>query len=188
MSTRTLQEIRILPPMAIARLGAAASPMDNYDFCLPKPNELDWRQLVPATTFRVDKTSGEIREAFVPKDLRFKDDKNLIRPVAPFLEVWARFNDGPLRPLTAPDLAALNLTPADLRWTVTVANHKVFRRTEVEDDKVSCCVGPISDHARHALDGALGVGCQILTDCVLWGGCGCDYLQLRHHGSGHLGG
>ena len=153
MSTRMLQEIRILPPMAIARLGASSSPMDNYDLCLPQPNELGWRQLVAATTFRIDKTSGEIREAFVPKALRFKDDKDLIRPVAPFLEVWARFDGGPLRSLTLSDLTALGLTPADLRWTVMVANHKVFRRTQVEEDKVECRVGPISDHARHPLDG-----------------------------------
>lgn len=154
MSTRALQEIRVLPPMAIARLGASSSPMDNYDFFLAKPSELGWRELVPATTFRVDQGSGEIREAFLPKkDLRFKDENGLVRPVAPFLEVWARFDDGPLRPLTLPDLIARGLTPADLRWTVTLANHKVFRRTRSEGDKVHCRVGPISDHGRYALDG-----------------------------------
>jgi hypothetical protein len=153
MSSVDLQEIRILPPMAIARLGASASPLDNYDLHIPEPDRLGWRQVVPATTFRVDKTSGEIREAFVPKEIQFKDEKGLIRPVAPFLEVWARFGDGPLRPLTMRDLNRLHLATSDVRWTVTVANHKVFRRTTAMADQVRCRLGPISDHRRHLLNG-----------------------------------
>jgi hypothetical protein len=70
------------------------------------------------------------------------------------LEVWARFADSPrLRPLTEPDLIALGLSPANLQWTVTVANHKVFRRTTKKGDQVRCTVGPISDHSRYALEG-----------------------------------
>src|SRR3954465_3141500 len=99
MSESDLREIRLLPPLAIARLGASSSPMDNYDVGLPKPNELGWRELTPATTFRVDEVSGEIVEASKPKVLRFKDDKDQIRPVAPFLEMWGRFDDGKLRPV-----------------------------------------------------------------------------------------
>jgi hypothetical protein len=154
MSTRDLQEIRILPPMAIARLGASSSPLDNYNVCLPKSDKLGWREVVPAITFRVDETSGEIVEAFTSHELRFKDEEGQIRPVAPFLEVWARFDDGPrLRPLTALDLAEVGLVPASLQWTVTVANHKVYRRTTKTADQVRCRIGPISDHSRHALEG-----------------------------------
>jgi hypothetical protein len=155
MSTGDLQEIRILPPMAIARLGASPFPLDNYDLILPKTDRLGWREVIPAPTLRVDEISGEIIEASTPRPpLRFKDDKGQIRPVAPFLEAWARFADAPgLRPLTAPDLIALGLSPANLQWTVTVANHKVFRRTTKKADQVRCTVGPISDHSRYALDG-----------------------------------
>jgi len=154
MSTPNLQEIRILPPLAIARLGASPSVMDNFDLLPPKDNRLGWRNVVPAITFRVDENSGEIREAFTPEKLRFKDESGLIRPVAPFLEVWARFTKkGPFKPLTLLELAKRGLKPSDLHWTVHVANHKVFRRTGQEADKVDCSVKNIAGHRRRELYG-----------------------------------
>jgi hypothetical protein len=161
MKASGLKEIRILPPLAIARLGAASSPMDNFDVVPPRDNPLGWREIVSAATFRVDEDSGEIREEFKPKKLRFKDDNGLIRPVAPFFEVWARFTEtGPLRPLILRDLKDRGLTPAHLLWTVHVANHKVFRRTGEEHDKVKCCLEGIHDHSRHELHGE----CQNFVD------------------------
>jgi hypothetical protein len=154
MSTPNLQEIRILPPLAIARLGASPSAMDNFDLLPPKDNRLGWRNVVPAITFRIDENSGEIREAFTPEKLRFKDESGLIRPVAPFLEVWARFTKkGPFKPLTLLELAKRGLKPSDLHWTVHVANHKVFRRTGQEADKVDCSVKNIAGHRRRELYG-----------------------------------
>jgi hypothetical protein len=155
MSTRDLQEIRLLPPLAIARLGASPLPLDNYNLNLPEPDKLGWREIVPASTLQVDEMTGEIVDATTPPPpMLFKDGKGQIRPVAPFLEVWARFaGTSRLRILTALDLAELGLGPANVQWTVTVANHKVFRRTTKKADQVHCTVGPISDHSRYALKG-----------------------------------
>ena len=53
-----------------------------------------------------------------------------MRPVAPFLELWALTDGGQLEPLTV-DAAGAGPArrSADLRWRVEVANLKVFRRT-----------------------------------------------------------
>ena len=39
--TRTIKELRILPPFAIARLGSADDPMDNYTIELDAPANQD---------------------------------------------------------------------------------------------------------------------------------------------------
>jgi hypothetical protein len=161
MKSSVLKEIRLLPPMAIARLGAAAEPMDNFDVTVLDSASLGYRAVTPAPTLIVDQASGEITECVVPREVRFRDGAGDIRPIAPFLEVWALFDgDAELRALTLEDLKALKLSPSDVKWDVHVANHKAYRRTktgpraaEAEDDKIDCQVNDISDHARHELIG-----------------------------------
>jgi hypothetical protein len=54
-----------------------------------------------------------------------------IRPTAPFLEVWGRFDDGKdARPLTSTVLAALGGALGRVTWQVSVANLKAARRTK----------------------------------------------------------
>ena len=130
-----IRELRILPPLAIGRLGAAPSPMDNYDAEVDPRHPLGPRRLVPATTFEVDPDSGEITRTFVPESLHFTQG-DLARPVAPFLEVWALTGDGQLEPLTSGLLASFGASAQDVEWTVHVANLKVFRRTGEPDDRM----------------------------------------------------
>jgi hypothetical protein len=148
-----IQELRVLPPLAIARFGAAATPLDNYDAVVDPERPLGHRVLRPAETLEVDVDSGEIVRAFVPTRLSFTEGGQ-VRPVAPFLEVWALTDGGTLEPLTTELLAREGAQASDVRWRVQVANHKVFRRTGVEADKVDADSGEFSDHTRRPLAGA----------------------------------
>lgn len=148
-----IQELRVLPPLAIARFGAAATPLDNYDAVVDPERPLGYRVLRPAQTLEVDVDSGEIVREFLPERLSFTDGGKA-RPVAPFLEVWALTDGGALEPLTTELLTREGATSSDVRWRVQVANHKVFRRTGAEADKVEADSGELADHTRHALAGA----------------------------------
>lgn len=156
-----IHELRILPPLAIARFGAASTPMDNYDAVVDPANPLGYRELRPAETLELDVAGGEITRTFIPEKLSFIED-GAVRPVAPFLEVWALTGDDPLtgggalEPLTIALLEAEGASVSDLRWQVQVANLKVFRRTGDANDEVLADSGPFSDHARRPLDGACG--------------------------------
>ncbi|PSL57174.1 hypothetical protein B0I31_102152 [Saccharothrix carnea] len=149
----TIKELRVLPPLAIGRLGAATEPMDNYTCEVDPEQPLAPRRLRPAPTFRVDPDSGAITGADTPDELRFTDGNGRVRPVAPFLEVWALTSDDVLQPLTLDLLSANDLTPDAVRWRVEVGNHKIQRRTYDDLDKIDADTGWFSDHAPHALMG-----------------------------------
>lgn len=146
-----IQELRILPPLAIGRFGAAHTPLDNYDAVVDPERPLGYRTLQLAETLEVDVETGEITRAFVPEQLRFTEDGK-VRPVAPFLEVWA-LTEGQLEPLTSEVLQAEGASHADLRWNVRAGNLKAYRRTGEEDDKVQADTGEFSDNARRPLEG-----------------------------------
>jgi hypothetical protein len=147
-----IRELRVLPPLAIARFGAAATPMDNYDVTVDPQRPLGYRFLRPAQTLEVDRTTGEITRSFVPNAVTFTQN-GLVRPVAPFLEVWALTDDDVLEPLTPDLLAGDGASVADLTWRVEVGNLKVVRRTGDDADAVTADTGDIGDHAVHPLSG-----------------------------------
>ena len=72
--------------------------------------------------------------AYTPDTIRFRDGDK-IRPVAPFLEVFARTGADVLEPLTVDLLKAESLSPSDLRWTVKLGNIGGHRRTGDENDE-----------------------------------------------------
>ncbi|MFI9009865.1 hypothetical protein ACIGNX_21795 [Actinosynnema sp. NPDC053489] len=149
----TIRDLRILPPLAVGRLGAAAEPMDNYTVDVDDEHPLAPRRLTPAPTFRVDPESGAITSADTPAELRFTDGRGKVRPVAPFLEVWALTDDDVLEPLTLDLLHRHGLNPDAVRWSVEVGNHKVQRRTYAENDRINARTGEFNDHAAHELRG-----------------------------------
>ncbi|MFO1460269.1 MAG: hypothetical protein U1G08_12755 [Verrucomicrobiota bacterium] len=144
--------LRILPPFAIARLGSADQPLHNFSLTEDPDRPLDFRRLQAAETFHVDESTGEIRSRSIPKEITFKDASGRIRPVAPFLEVFAETPDG-LVPLTSSLLKSAGLKVADLAWRVEVGNRKVARRTGVEDDQVQADTGWFSGHDSQELLG-----------------------------------
>jgi hypothetical protein len=155
-----IQELRILPPLAIGRLGSAAEPLVSYEIEGDPQHPLDFHRIRGATTFVVSPTTGEIVNEFIPETVSFKEVRTVrgkqtdhIRPVAPFLEVWARVDGEKWVPLTAVLLQKNGLTPADVRWRVFVANRKVSRRTSNRDDEVSAQTGQFSSHNVLRLEG-----------------------------------
>lgn len=149
----TIRELRILPSLAIGRLGSAAEPLDNFTMVNDPEQPLGFRTIVPQPTLVVDDASGEIKDVITPEKIEFKTGAK-IRPVAPFLEVWARVDeDEALQPLTTTLLAAHGASLADLSWTVRVANRKAERRTGHPGDRVEASVGPFSDHQKQRLLG-----------------------------------
>lgn len=149
---REIVELRILPPFAIARLGSSPEPMDNYQLVIVDP--IGARQIQPAETLLINGETHEVEAKHPPFEVRFRDDEYRIRPIAPFLEVWARFaGEDDLVPLTTELLSDLGLAPDAVQWNVHVANIKAYRRTGDENDKIEAHSGAFSDHERHALDG-----------------------------------
>jgi len=149
----SIHEIRILPPLAVARLGSAPQPLANYDVLVDPEDPLGYRRIVPAPTLLVDRATGEITGVETPAEIRFKDGNFAIHPVAPFLEVWARTSADQLEPLTVAVLAAEGLSPAEVSWTVRVGNIKAYRRTCDDGDRIYAQAGPFSGHGVEPLLG-----------------------------------
>lgn len=153
----TLREIRILPPLAIARLGSAPEPMVNYTIDDDPDQPLEFRELKPQPTFIVDPATGEISSDSTPSEISFKDvdekGNPRIRPVAPFLEVFALTDDGKLVPLTIELLREVGIGPDAIEWNVRVGNRKAARRTGDERDAVNADTGWFSHHKAHPLKG-----------------------------------
>jgi hypothetical protein len=154
MAITDIQELRLLPPLAIARFGSSPEPMENYVVQIDEADVTGFRKLVPAETLVVDRASGEITGAVTPAGVNFRDANGRIKPVSPFLELWARFdNSDMLEPLTSAHLSELGLTPANVVWHVRTGNHKLHRRTGDPNDKIEADSGTFSDHAAKPLTG-----------------------------------
>jgi hypothetical protein len=146
-------ELRILPPIAIGRLGESNEPMAAYDLQLSKEKPLDYREIIPKTTLSVDPITGEIK-AHNPTSIKFKavsslaDRNGKIHPVSPFLEVFAITDQKPdeLVPLTEELLVQSGLCLDDISWDVNVANIKIFRRTGDVNDKMTATINTINSH------------------------------------------
>ena len=134
MNGRTIREIFFLPPLAMARVGGSATPQDSFR----------WRTSIaihgahqttiePAVSF--DIAADGTPRARLPNEIRFRDD-GLLRPVAPFFELWARVGSeagGEVEeeeiPLTLAVLASVGADLSAVRYRITVANRKAERRT-----------------------------------------------------------
>lgn len=151
----SILELRILPPLAVARLGAAQEPLEAFELEVCPDRPLDYRRIVPRPSFVVSPHTGEITRCYTPERIRFKDANKLIRPVAPFLEVHARTSDHPdqLVPLSTTLLTQEALTVKDLCWEVALGNIKIFRRTGDPNDKINATLADLQDHALHKMEG-----------------------------------
>jgi hypothetical protein len=145
-------ELRILPPLAIGRLGSSEVPLEAFDLEVGADEPLGYRRIVPRPTFRVDPATGEL-SCDTPASIRFKEEDGRVRPLAPFLQVFAVTDTAPeeLQPLTLDLLASEGLDVGAISWTVEVGNIKVFRRTGQPNDKAVARVVNIRDHALRPL-------------------------------------
>jgi hypothetical protein len=145
-------ELRILPPLAIGRLGSSEVPLEAFDLEVSDDEPLGYRRIVPRPTFRVDPATGQL-SSYTPASIRFKEEDGRVRPLAPFLQVFAVTDTTPseLQPLTLDLLASEGLDVAAIAWSVEVGNIKVFRRTGNPDDKAVARVEGIRNHEPNAL-------------------------------------
>lgn len=144
-----IREIRLLPPLAISRLGASPEPVNNYDVVVDPEEPLGFRRIVPQPTLVVDPHTGRIT-ARETRPVTFKDEEGRVRPVAPFIELWGLIGKEWVH-LTKGQLDEAGVR--GIRWRAQVGNIKMFRRTGNVDDKVEADSGWFSDHSRHALEG-----------------------------------
>jgi hypothetical protein len=147
----TIRELRILPPFAIGRLGSASEPLDNFTIEDDPDHPLGFRRIKGAPTLVVDEATGEIRGTR-EETPTFKQGKQ-IRPVAPFLEVFALTDGDTLEPLTLDLMRRHDVDESKISWRVVVANRKVFRRTGNEDDIVTADTKCFFGHAPRQLQG-----------------------------------
>lgn len=159
-------ELRILPPIAIGRLGSSPTPLEAFELLSDPEKPLDYRRIVPRPSFVVNSNDGTISQCCTPESIRFKESDGQIRPVAPFLEVFARTSEQPdeLQALTTDLLAAEGLSLTQLSWSVEVGNIKLFRRTGDTNDKIIARLEGITDHDEHPLEGECA---NFLPDRVL---------------------
>jgi hypothetical protein len=135
--------------------------MQAYGWKRPQNPRSDGETVVvPAWSLEV-MADGSV-EPILPDTVIFRDG-DLIRPICPFIEVWARIGD-PSRPpsewrdtpLTPSLIEAEGATLADLRFSVTARNLKAARRA----DDARLAFGTFPDlelradrHERRAVDG-----------------------------------
>ncbi len=148
----TIRALRILPPFVIARLGSSPEPLENYDVRVAQRDPLGFREIHGALTFVVDRDTGSIRRSYTPESIRFKDAHGRVKPVAPFLEVWADV-DGTLVPLTKALLAREKASIEDIEWRAQVGNQKAFRRTGQARDRINADTGWFTGHKPETLLG-----------------------------------
>jgi hypothetical protein len=124
-----ITEIYFLPPLAIARLGGSDTPLDCFVWNTDKSIHGGDRTVIePAVSLRV-MSDGSARP-FVPNVIQFRDGE-LLRPVAPFFELWAKLDDGSCQRLTEKLMQAEdpNASLQSVEYRITVANRKAQRRT-----------------------------------------------------------
>lgn len=144
--------LRILPPFAIGRFGSSPNPLEAFELKLRDDDPLGFREITPRETLKIDPQSGAVIDVYTPPYIQFRDGEQ-IRPVAPFLEVFAQTSPDTLEPLTLKLLEDEKLSIDALQWRVTAGNLKVFRQTGDEDDKVVAQVDWFNDHGSHELHG-----------------------------------
>jgi hypothetical protein len=121
------------PPIAIARLGGSTAPLDCCVWQEP-PNPRTDGATVLAADWSLDVLPDGSLEPRKPDKIRFRDG-TLIRPVCPFIEIWARLGEPGSdpstwrqAPLTPALLAAAGSDVSALRFTIDARNAKVSRR------------------------------------------------------------
>ncbi len=118
------------------------------------PDRVGYRKIIPAETFHIDTNTGRIIDFKKPEKVQFRDSRNRIRPIAPFLELWGRFSvNDPLIPVTMHHLKKLGLKLSDVHWRVLVGNNKAFRRTKDPNDKILSDTSGFEDFKRKSLKG-----------------------------------
>ena len=121
-----IDELFFLPPMAVARLGGSPTPVNSFTWVEdPSLQGSGLTIIAPAVTLQIV-GDGSITP-FLPTSISFRDGE-LLRPVAPFFELWLR-SGSKEQPVTLGWLDAQGATLADIQFTIVATNAKASRRT-----------------------------------------------------------
>jgi hypothetical protein len=145
-----IERIYFLPPLAIARVGGSDTPLDCFVWDSDRTIHGTHRTVIrPAVSLEVI-PDGSLRP-YLPSAIQFRD-QGLLRPVAPFFELWATLSDGKSQPLTSALLAECGASTDNVQYIVTVANRKAQRRTGSASCAYMARVNvSASDHERKPL-------------------------------------
>lgn len=122
-----IESVCFLPPLAIGRVGGGDTPLDCFVWDSDRTIHGAHRTIIsPAISLEV-LSDGSLRP-YLPNAIQFRD-RGLLRPVAPFFELWVRLLDGTLQPLTLSLLEHCGGTLDNVEYAITVGNRKAQRRT-----------------------------------------------------------
>jgi hypothetical protein len=166
---RTIQAIFVDPPIAIARLGGSNSPQDAYRWVEADNPRSDGNTVI-APWWTLEIMGDGTVEPRMPTSVRLRDG-DLIRPVAPFFEIWALVGEAGSRPstwreepLTPSLLREFRTDESALTIQIDAKNRKAARRI-VNDDLVFGTFPPLTvrtnDHSVHTLLGTSPPGVRI---------------------------
>jgi hypothetical protein len=133
-----IQAIFCNPPIAIARLGGSSTPAAAYAWAEPPNPRTDGNTVaVPQWSLAV-LPDGTV-DPFLPETLTLRDG-DLIRPVCPFIELWARMGAAGSKPetwrdvpLTPEVLQHSGVTESALKFSIDARNAKAARRRRNPD-------------------------------------------------------
>lgn len=158
MAAGDIRRVFFNPPVAVARLGGSTTPLDAFDWGPGDPHTTAETRIRPAWSLAVG--PGGTVTPFLPTTLDLRDGP-LLRPLAPFLELWAMVevsaDEQRPAPLTLELLERNGATPADVRFVVRAVNAKAARRTGRDELRFGTfpaleVIG--DDHRRHPLLGS----------------------------------
>ena len=129
----SIQAIFVTPGLAFARLGGSSTPQAAYDWIDTRAPRADGEtSIAPAWTIAVLPDGSP--QPFMPDSVAFRDG-DMIRPVAPFYEIWARVGEAGTAPATWRDvpltralLQSNGLALPAVQMKVTARNLKAARR------------------------------------------------------------
>ncbi|HEU0121786.1 MAG TPA: hypothetical protein VFQ91_14750 [Bryobacteraceae bacterium] len=122
------RRLLLLPPLAFARLGLSATPVD---WVLWGPNDTSIDGPGKTTLFACEGLDAAGTPLAKPAEELVFRDGGAIRPVCPYFELHEQLADGSTVPVT-PEI----LEPELVTWTVSLANWKAYYRTQAETDQV----------------------------------------------------
>lgn len=158
---RTIQAIFIDPPIAVARLGGSNAPQDAFRWVEAVNPRSDGNTVI-APWWTLDILGDATVEPRMPTSIRLRDGE-LIRPVAPFFEIWALVGEPGSppsqwreEPLTPKLLHAYRTDESALTIQIDAKNRKAARRI-VDDNLVFGTFPPLTvrgdDHSVQTLRG-----------------------------------
>jgi len=130
-----IQEIFCDPPIVIARLGGSTTPVVAYSW-QPSPDPRSEGDTVITADWSLDVLPDGSLRPFKPDAIELRDGE-LVRPVCPFIEIWARLGEDGSEastwrdvPLTETLLGSFNANRAAITFRIDARNSKAARRAQ----------------------------------------------------------